>query len=78
MYFDSWSAFWDMGGYGFFVWLSFGVTALAMMLMVVESIYAKRALFVEIALEQSRKQRIQDNKKANKKVTTNNQVIESE
>ncbi|MFT6952241.1 MAG: heme exporter protein D, partial [Paraglaciecola sp.] len=26
MYFDSLSQFWEMGGYGFFVWLSFGVS----------------------------------------------------
>lgn len=70
MYFDSWSAFWDMGGYGFFVWLSFGVTALSMVLMVVESMYAKRSLLVKIALEQARKQRVEANKKANNKVTT--------
>lgn len=78
MYFDSWSAFWDMGGYAFFVWLSFGVTVLSMVLMVVESMVAKRSLLVKIALEQSRKKRIEANKKANKKVTTNNQVTESE
>jgi heme exporter protein D len=78
MYFDSWSAFWDMGGYGFFVWLSFGVTILSMAMLVVESMFAKRTLLVKIALEQSRKKRIEANKQSQKKVNTHNQVIESE
>ena len=30
MQFDSFSAFLDMGGYGFFVWLSFAVTLIVM------------------------------------------------
>ena len=36
--FESWQAFWDMGGYGFFVWLSFGVTLLAVLAIVYETI----------------------------------------
>jgi len=34
MQFDSLSAFMDMGGYGFYVWLSYGVTALAIILLI--------------------------------------------
>jgi heme exporter protein D len=30
MQFNTWSEFFAMGGYGYFVWMSFGVTALAM------------------------------------------------
>ncbi len=29
MSFNSWAEFWAMGGYGYFVWMSVGVTALA-------------------------------------------------
>ena len=28
MQWHSWAEFWDMGGYGFYVWGSFGITAL--------------------------------------------------
>ncbi|MCP3429866.1 heme exporter protein CcmD, partial [Opacimonas viscosa] len=34
MQFESWQAFWHMGGYAFYVWTSFGVTFLAMGLIV--------------------------------------------
>jgi heme exporter protein D len=30
MIWESWSQFWEMGGYGLYVWGSFGVTALLM------------------------------------------------
>ncbi|MEW6676781.1 MAG: heme exporter protein CcmD [Pseudomonadota bacterium] len=36
----SWSEFWDMGGYGFYVWGSYGVTALVVL---IEVILLKRA-----------------------------------
>ncbi len=32
MRWDSWSQFWDMGGYGLYVWGSMGVTALFLLL----------------------------------------------
>ena len=35
MIWDSWSAFWDMGGAGFFVWGSYGLTALLIVAEVV-------------------------------------------
>ena len=58
MQFESWSAFWDMGGYGFFVWLAFGVTAAAMVAIVVDTLVAKRTLIKQVQQEQQRKQRI--------------------
>lgn len=36
----SWSDFWRMGGYGFYVWGSFGATALAIL---IEIIFLKRS-----------------------------------
>jgi heme exporter protein D len=30
MYWNNWPEFWNMGGYAFYVWGSFGVTALAL------------------------------------------------
>ncbi len=40
MIWESWSAFWDMGGRGFFVWSSYGVLAIA---VVAELVTLKRA-----------------------------------
>ncbi len=31
----SWSAFWDMGGYGLYVWGSFGATALILLMEII-------------------------------------------
>jgi heme exporter protein D len=40
MNWESWSAFWDMGGRGFFVWGSYGVLLVA---VIAELIALKRA-----------------------------------
>lgn len=58
MAFDSFSEFLAMGGYGFFVWLSFGVTFIAMLAIVVESKLAYKHLFIQVEKEQARKKRI--------------------
>ena len=47
-----------MGGYGFFVWLYFGVTFIAMLAIVVESKLAYKQLFTQLEKEQARKKRI--------------------
>ena len=60
MQFDSLSAFIDMGGYAFYVWLAFGVTFLAMLGLVFESIWAKKQLIVKFGAHLARKKRIKD------------------
>lgn len=57
--FDSWQAFWDMGGYGFFVWLAFSVTFLAVIALVVETLWAKKQLVQAVNAQIARKKRIQ-------------------
>ena len=37
MQFDSINAFFSMGGYGFYVWLSYGITTLALLLLILLS-----------------------------------------
>ena len=71
MHFDSWSAFWNMGGYGLYVWLSFGGTFLTLAFLVAESLLAKRHLLVQIKVEQDRKQRITAAKQANTHLSSN-------
>lgn len=64
MQFDSWTAFWHMGGYGFFVWLAFAVSLLAMIGLVVESLWARKSLIQQIDANRARKKRI-ENKRQN-------------
>ena len=58
MQFDNLSAFFDMGGYAFYVWLSFGVSLLALALLAVDAVQQKRVLFEAVKKEQARKVRI--------------------
>jgi len=59
MQFDSISEFFAMGGYGFYVWLAFGVSALAMLAIVVDSIIKRNAIFKSVARQTARQQRRQ-------------------
>ena len=56
MQFNSWAEFWAMGGYGFYVWLSFGIAALVMTGIICQSWLAHKQLIRHIAAEQKRKQ----------------------
>ena len=60
MQFDSFSAFLDMGGYAFYVWLSFGVTFGAMILLVVLSFRQHKGLLKSVLKEQQRQVRIKE------------------
>lgn len=54
MQFDSISAFLDMGGYGFYVWLSYGVSAFVLALLVFSSISNHKKTKQHIAQRQKR------------------------
>jgi heme exporter protein D len=58
MYFDSMSQFWQMGGYGFFVWLSFGVSIFALVILALDATMDKKRLFKLVQSEVLRKSRI--------------------
>jgi heme exporter protein D len=58
MQFDSISAFFNMGGYAFYVWLSYGVTALSLGGLIISSLGRKRKVLTEIAKQASREQRL--------------------
>jgi len=60
MQFDSFSSFVSMGGYAFYVWLSFGVTFGAMLLLVVESFSQHKRLLKVVLKEQQRQLRIKE------------------
>lgn len=58
MQFDSISAFFDMGGYGFFVWLSYGVTFAALALLVFSSITGHKKIKLQIIQRQKREEKL--------------------
>ncbi|WP_417614572.1 heme exporter protein CcmD [Oceanisphaera sp.] len=57
MKFDTWSEFWAMGGYGFYVWLSFGFTLVALVGIVISSMATKKSLLRAVKQKQARAQR---------------------
>lgn len=58
MQFDSFSSFLHMGGYAFYVWLSFAVTFGVMAVLVFVSYQQHRSQLKSVVLEQERQQRI--------------------
>ncbi|MFT4993492.1 MAG: heme exporter protein D [Paraglaciecola sp.] len=66
MHFDSWQAFWAMGDYGLYVWLSFGGSILALLILSADSLLARRSLLARVQSEVARKKRIQQAQTAQK------------
>jgi heme exporter protein D len=58
MQFESFADFLAMGGYAFYVWLSFGVTFVAMAIVAVQSFIKHRGLLKQVVVEKERKARI--------------------
>ncbi len=59
LYFSSWTAFFAMGGYGLFVWLSFGVTLMLLGLLWGLSQTGHRQMLRQLAARQARELRVQ-------------------
>ncbi|TCJ94848.1 heme exporter protein D [Volucribacter psittacicida] len=59
MFFSSWSDFLNMGGYGFYVWLSYGICFVSILILFIQSLAGKRKVFAEIQRQQQREQRLQ-------------------
>jgi heme exporter protein D len=75
MQFDSISAFFDMGGYAFFVWLSYGVSALLLILLVYTSYNNHKKIKIKIAQRLLRENKL---RKAAKKQSANTKHTDSE
>jgi len=58
MQFDSFSAFIDMGGYGFYVWLSYGVSVAALALLIFTSISSHKKIKQQILQRQKREEKL--------------------
>ena len=60
MQFDSFKDFLDMGGYAFYVWLSYGVTFGCLAILITLSVRQKRKVLIEIAKKITREQRLKE------------------
>lgn len=63
--FSSWQAFFAMGGYAFFVWLSVIVTLIALSALVLHTVLERRRLLTAIQQQQARDRRIRAAKQKN-------------
>ena len=64
MQFNSLSEFLSMGGYGFFVWISFGLSFLVLLLLTGWSFWQKQYLFKSAQLQLERAARIKAARKS--------------
>lgn len=62
MQFDSFSNFIAMGGYGFYVWLSFGTCALILLGILFSSLRDKKQILASIEQQIARETRIKNSK----------------
>ncbi|MBE0379448.1 MULTISPECIES: heme exporter protein CcmD [Pseudoalteromonas] len=62
MQFDSFSDFIAMGGYGFYVWLSFGTCALILLGILVSSLNDTKRIMASVQQQADREARIQQAK----------------
>ncbi|MBL4296138.1 heme exporter protein CcmD [Vibrio fluvialis] len=58
MHFESMSDFWAMGGYAAYVWSSFGITFLSMLILWVVSVRRGQTLLNEVQAKVARQARI--------------------
>lgn len=63
MQFESLSDFLAMGGYGFYVWLSFGVSAALIMALIFSSITGHTQVIKNIAIRQQRDNKLRQLRK---------------
>ncbi|MGV2873250.1 heme exporter protein CcmD [Colwellia sp. E150_009] len=63
MQFDSFSDFLAMGGYGFYVWLSFGISAALILVLIFNSILSHKQVLKNIASQQLRENKLRQLRK---------------
>ena len=59
MFFQSWSDLIHIGGYGFYVWLSYGLSFIAIVALIIQSLMGKSAVLKSVKREQQRESRLQ-------------------
>ena len=63
MQFSSLSDFINMGGYGFYVWLSFGTTAILLTLLIISSKAGHQKIIKQISQRQNREDKLRQARK---------------
>ncbi len=58
MQFDSFSAFINMGGYGFYVWLSYGVATALLLILMFSSVTGHKHVIKNIAQRKQREDKL--------------------
>jgi len=58
MAFASFSEFLSMGGYGFYVWLSYSVSLLSVLLLIINTVRKRKKIFMQVEQRLQREQRI--------------------
>ena len=66
MQFSSFSDFINMGGYGFYVWLSFGAAALILTLLLINSKAGHQQIITQIAKRKQREDKLREAKELRK------------
>ncbi len=67
MQFDNFSAFFDMGGYGFYVWLSYGVASVLLLTLIFSSIASYKQVIKNIAQRKQREDKLRQVRKQRQK-----------
>ena len=64
MFFQTWNDFFNMGGYCFYVWLSYGISLVAIVALIVQTIKQHKTVLQSVLREAQREVRLQqaDNK----------------
>ena len=65
MFIQSWSDFINMGGYGFYVWLSYGISLVTMIILAIQSVKGRKTVLKEVLREQQREARLNQANKGN-------------
>lgn len=66
--FSSWQAFFNMGGYAFYVWLSVAVTLISLIALVAHTFWQRSHILADVRRRQAREKRIiQSNIEAKKR-----------
>ena len=58
--FDSWTAFFAMGGYAFYVWLAVAITLVSMLGLYLHTLWQHKQLIADIQRRQAREERIRE------------------
>ena len=65
MFFQTWSDFFNMGGYGFYVWLSYAVSLVEVFALIFKNVKKGKTVLQNVLREQQREERLQQANKGN-------------